>query len=123
MSYNPELDVEKEFPRHADLRRKFHCFCQETPDRVVIQDLAIRGGLLDLDGIPRRHGWRLPVCATVADLDGHELMGRRPIALGKDAANVLTHFGIAHAVAPHPSARIGRFDARAALIAKAVQSS
>jgi hypothetical protein len=50
-------------------------------------------------------------------------MGRRPIALGTDAAQVLDHFGIEHISAPHPSARIGSFDMRAALIAKAVQSA
>ncbi|PVA09352.1 hypothetical protein DC366_14630 [Pelagivirga sediminicola] len=49
-----------------------------------------------------------------------ELMGRRPVALGTDAASVLTHFGVDHTAAPHPSARIGSYDARAALIAKAI---
>ncbi len=53
----------------------------------------------------------------------HELMGRRPVALGTDAASVLAHFGIDHVAAPHPSARIGSYDMRAALIAKAVQST
>ncbi|MFX0542194.1 hypothetical protein ACEWPM_010740 [Roseovarius sp. S4756] len=60
--------------------------------------------------------------ASFAAIGRHELMGRRPVALGTDAANVLRHFGIDHIPAPHPSARIGSFDARAALIAKAVLS-
>ena len=53
----------------------------------------------------------------------HELMGRRPVALGTDAARVLTHFGIEHTVAPHPSARIGSYDARAERIAEAVKEA
>lgn len=53
----------------------------------------------------------------------HELMGRRPVALGTDAARVLTHFGVAHVAAPHPSARIGSYDARAARIAEALEAA
>ncbi|MFD0860066.1 uracil-DNA glycosylase family protein [Roseovarius aquimarinus] len=67
----------------------------------------------------------IPAAHARASFDAigrHELMGRRPVALGTDAANVLSHFGIDHAIAPHPSARIGSFDARAALIAKAIAS-
>lgn len=52
----------------------------------------------------------------------HELLGRRPVALGADSARVLTHFGIDHVAAPHPSARIGTYDTRAALIAEAIRS-
>jgi len=53
----------------------------------------------------------------------HELLGRRPVALGTDSARVLKHFGIDHVTAPHPSARIGSYDARAAQIAQAVQAA
>ncbi|MEL6452546.1 MAG: hypothetical protein AAFQ19_14915 [Pseudomonadota bacterium] len=53
----------------------------------------------------------------------HELMGRRPVALGTDSARVLQHFGIDHVTAPHPSARIGSYDHRADLIAQAVQAA
>lgn len=66
----------------------------------------------------------IPAAHARASFDAigrHELMGRRPVALGTDAAQALGHFGIDHAVAPHPSARIGSFDARAALIAKAIE--
>ncbi|MFX0547479.1 hypothetical protein ACEWPL_018315 [Roseovarius sp. S1116L3] len=66
----------------------------------------------------------IPAAHARASFDAigrYELVGRRPVALGTDASNVLKHFGIDHVTAPHPSARIGSYDARAALIAKAVQ--
>ena len=66
----------------------------------------------------------IPAAHARASFDAigrHELMGRRPVALGVDAANVLTHFGIEHTAAPHPSARIGSYGHRAALIAKAIR--
>ena len=50
----------------------------------------------------------------------HELMGRRPIALGTDAARVLHHFGIAHIRTLHPSARTGSFDEKADQISEAL---
>ncbi|WP_299648721.1 hypothetical protein [uncultured Tateyamaria sp.] len=53
----------------------------------------------------------------------HELLGRRPVALGTDSARVLAFFGIDHITAPHPSARIGSYDHRANLIAEAVQAA
>lgn len=53
----------------------------------------------------------------------HEVMGRRPVALGTDSARVLSHFGIDHVTAPHPSARIGSYDMRARLIAQAVRAA
>lgn len=68
----------------------------------------------------------IPAAHARASFDAigrHELMGRRPVALGTDAAQVLTHFGIDHIPAPHPSARIGSYDRRAALIAKAVETA
>ncbi|WP_113913228.1 hypothetical protein [Roseovarius dicentrarchi] len=68
----------------------------------------------------------IPAAHARASFDAigrHELMGRRPVALGTDAAQTLTHFGIDHVTAPHPSARIGSFDKRAALIAKAVETA
>ncbi|MEO1139644.1 MAG: hypothetical protein AAFW87_09320 [Pseudomonadota bacterium] len=52
----------------------------------------------------------------------HECLGRRPVALGHDAARVLKYFGVPHVVAPHPSARIGTFDDKARQIAKAIAS-
>ncbi len=50
----------------------------------------------------------------------HERLGRRPVALGQDAARVLAHFGVPHVPAPHPSARTGSFDAKARAIATAI---
>jgi len=50
----------------------------------------------------------------------HALMGRQPVALGTDSARVLAHFNIPPSVAPHPPARSGSYDARAARIAEAV---
>lgn len=52
----------------------------------------------------------------------HELLGRRPVALGTDAARVLRHFGIEHVPAPHPSARIGSHDDKARAIARAISA-
>ncbi|MEL6466164.1 MAG: hypothetical protein AAFQ58_14445 [Pseudomonadota bacterium] len=68
----------------------------------------------------------IPVTHARASFDAigrHELMGRRPVALGIDSARVLTQFGIDHVTAPHPSARIGSYDMRAQQIAKAVQQA
>lgn len=61
--------------------------------------------------------------ASFAAVGRHELMGRRPVALGTDSARVLAHFGIDHVAAPHPSARIGSYDKRAQLIARAVAAA
>ncbi|MEL6566478.1 MAG: hypothetical protein AAFQ59_18695 [Pseudomonadota bacterium] len=71
---------------------------------------------------PRRSS-TIPVAHARASFDAvgrHELMGRRPVALGTDSARVLRHFGVEHVEAPHPSARIGSYDARARRIAAAV---
>ena len=71
---------------------------------------------------PRRSS-TIPVAHARASFDAvgrHELMGRRPVALGTDSARVLRHFGVEHIGAPHPSARIGSYDARARHIAAAV---
>lgn len=68
----------------------------------------------------------IPVAAARASFDAvgrFELMGRRPVALGTDSARVLEHFGVDHVKAPHPSARIGSYDARAELIAQAVRAT
>ncbi|MEN0079764.1 MAG: hypothetical protein AAF753_11700 [Pseudomonadota bacterium] len=65
----------------------------------------------------------IPVAHARASFDAvgrHELMGRRPVALGTDSARVLAHFNIPHAVAPHPSARIGSYDYRAERIAEVI---
>ncbi|MEQ5871194.1 hypothetical protein J4E08_14980 [Sagittula sp. NFXS13] len=53
----------------------------------------------------------------------YELMGRRPIACGTDAASVLRGFGIDHIETIHPSARGLTFDDRAARIAKALEAA
>ena len=68
----------------------------------------------------------IPMSYARASFDAvgrHELMGRRPVALGTDSARVLSHFGIDHIAAPHPSARIGSYDRRADLIAQAVRAA
>ncbi|MFL4468628.1 hypothetical protein ACERZ8_01590 [Tateyamaria armeniaca] len=73
---------------------------------------------------PRRSS-TIPVAHARASFDAvgrFELMGRRPVALGTDSARVLRHFGVHHVPAPHPSARIGSYDARAAQIAAAVRA-
>ncbi|WP_425071915.1 hypothetical protein [Sagittula sp. S175] len=53
----------------------------------------------------------------------YEILNRRPIALGTDAASVLRWFGIDHIETIHPSARGLTFDARAARIAKALEAA
>ncbi|MEL7133568.1 MAG: hypothetical protein AAGK77_14290 [Pseudomonadota bacterium] len=68
----------------------------------------------------------IPVTHARASFDAigrHELMGRRPVALGTDSARVLTQFDIDHVTAPHPSARVGSYDMRAQQIAQAVQQA
>ena len=67
----------------------------------------------------------LPVAHARASFDAvgrHELMGRRPVALGTDSARVLRHFDIPRVAAPHPSARIGSFDHRAERLEEAIQA-
>jgi len=66
---------------------------------------------------------QIPAAHARASFDAigrYELNGRRPIALGQDAARTLAYFGIDHMIAPHPSARIGPYALRADLIAKAL---
>ncbi|WHZ36274.1 hypothetical protein [Sagittula sp. MA-2] len=53
----------------------------------------------------------------------YELLGRRPIALGTDAASVLRWLGIDHIETIHPSARGLTFDDRARRIAKALEAA
>lgn len=53
----------------------------------------------------------------------HELMGRRPVACGADAAETLRAAGIDHVATTHPSARGLSFDARAARIAAALEAA
>ncbi|WP_299043772.1 hypothetical protein [uncultured Tateyamaria sp.] len=68
----------------------------------------------------------IPAAHARASFDAigrHELLGRRPVALGTDSARVLRHFRIDHVTAPHPSARIGSYDLRAAQIAEVVQAA
>ena len=68
----------------------------------------------------------IPISLARACFDAvgrHELLGRRPVALGTDSARVVRNFGIAHVEAPHPSARIGSYDHRAELIAQAVRAA
>jgi len=68
----------------------------------------------------------IPLAHARASFDAigrHELMGRRPVALGTDSARALAHFGIDFIIAPHPSARIGSYDMRAARIAQAIETA
>ena len=53
----------------------------------------------------------------------YERLGRRPIALGYDAARALAHYGVPYIRAPHPSARIGTFDDKAEQIAEAMTAA
>lgn len=74
---------------------------------------------------PRRSS-TIPAAAARASFDAvvrHEVMGRRPVALGEDAARVLRHFGVPHVATIHPSARGQSFDARAARIAAAIRAA
>ncbi len=75
--------------------------------------------------VPTR-SYPLKVADVRASFDGitrYELLGRRPIALGTDAGNVLRHFGIEFVPAPHPSARIGSNREKAEVIAEAVRTA
>ena len=68
----------------------------------------------------------IPVADARACFDAvgqYEVMGRRPVALGLDSSRVLAQFGVDHNCAPHPSARIGTFEKRATLIAKALEQT
>ena len=65
----------------------------------------------------------IPVAHARASWDAigqHERLGRLPIALGHDAARVLSYFNMPHHRAPHPSARTGTFDDKAHQIAEAI---
>ena len=53
----------------------------------------------------------------------YELMGRRPVACGTDAAAVLRSEGVDHVETLHPSARGLTFETRAQRIAKALEAA
>lgn len=53
----------------------------------------------------------------------YELMGRRPVACGTDAAAVLRAEGVAHIETLHPSARGLSYEARAQRIATALEAA
>ncbi|MFW2588920.1 hypothetical protein [Sagittula sp. SSi028] len=68
----------------------------------------------------------IPLSDRKASFDAvgqYELMGRRPVACGRDAAEVLRASGVDHIETIHPSARGLSFDARAARIAKALEAA
>ncbi|SFE29848.1 hypothetical protein [Roseivivax sediminis] len=76
--------------------------------------------------LPPRRSHPLPAAAARASFDavtGHELMGRRPVAAGTDAARALRAAGVEHVETIHPSARGLDFDARAARIARALEAA
>lgn len=73
--------------------------------------------------LPPTRSHPLPARDARASFDAvtrHEILGRRPIAAGKDAGRVLRYFGVAHIETCHPSARGLCFDARADRIAAAL---
>lgn len=75
--------------------------------------------------VPRRSS-TIPAAHARACFDAvgrHEVLGRRPVALGGDAARVLAHFGVPHVPTIHPSARGQGFDARARTIAAALEAA
>lgn len=118
---------------HRDVLRK-RGYLPAIPFNRVI-DLALsRIGLTRADIyispifhlLPPERSSQIPVAAARASFEtiGHlEVMGRTPIALGQDAARVLTAFGVDHFTAPHPSARIGSFAVRAKAIADVLKRS
>lgn len=53
----------------------------------------------------------------------HELLGRRPVAAGRDSAAVLRALGVPHVETIHPSARGLGFDERARRIATALEAA
>nr|WP_255599291.1 hypothetical protein [Hasllibacter sp. MH4015] len=74
--------------------------------------------------LPPVRSHALPLGDALASFDAvtrHEILGRRPIALGRDAAAVLSRRGVDHIAIPHPSARGRAFADRAALIADALR--
>jgi len=73
--------------------------------------------------LPDRRSSQIPAVHARASFQAvvrHEIMGRRPVALGQDSARTLRHFGVPHEVAPHPSAPIGTFAQKAEAIAAAI---
>ncbi|WP_375259087.1 hypothetical protein [Citreimonas sp.] len=75
--------------------------------------------------VPRRSS-PIPAAHARACFDAvgrHELLGRRPVALGHDAARVLQHFAIPHVATIHPSRRGLGLEARAARIAHAMEAA
>ncbi len=74
---------------------------------------------------PRRsHPLAASACRAAFDAVGRfELMGRRPVALGADAARTLRQSGVAAVETLHPSARGIDFDTRARAIASALEAA
>lgn len=76
--------------------------------------------------LPPERSFALPLRDAKASFEAvvtHEIMGRTPIAAGKDAARVLSACGVAHVETIHPSARGHTFEQRAHRIAVALQEA
>ncbi len=126
------LDAPSAMAHHAKLSRQG--YLPATPfNQVLDRVLALLGmGRGDIHVSPvfcllvpvRSHP--LPPRDARASFDAvvrHEILGRRPVACGTDAARVLRHFGVPHVPTVHPSARGLDFAARAARIAAAVRQA
>jgi hypothetical protein len=126
------LDAPSAMRNREELSRTGHL--ASNPFNRVIDLVLARLGLARADIYitpvfhlltPRRSS-QIPAAHARASFDAvgrHELLGRRPVALGTDSARVLAHFGVPHVTAPHPSARIGSYDARADQIAEAIRTA
>ena len=76
--------------------------------------------------LPQRRSSVIPAPDRAASFEAvgqYELLGRRPIALGRDAAQTLRGFGVACLETRHPSARGQAHAARAQEIASALEAA
>ncbi|MFG5381331.1 hypothetical protein [Yoonia sp. R2-816] len=123
------LDYPSAIANHTQLRKTG--YLPDNPFNKVMDKVLARANLTRADIyitpvfhlLTARRSSTIPPADARASFEAvvrHELMGRRPIALGTDAARVLHHFGIAHIKTLHPSARTGSFDQKADQISEAL---
>lgn len=124
------LDAPSARAHHAVLSRQG--YLPATPFNQVLDRALALLGLARADIhvtpvfcllVPRR-SHPLPAQDARASFEAvvrHEILGRRPVACGSDAARVLRHFGVPHVATLHPSARGLSHAARAERIAEAVR--
>lgn len=97
-------------------------------DRALLKARLTRGDIYLTQAfhlLPQVRSASTPLAHYDASFDHvtrHELIDRRVVALGGDAARMCKRHGVQCVETVHPSSRVGSYDARAAIIAGAIAS-